>query len=353
MRARHAAIAAAVTVLFAGCHRQEIEDPDLLTALIPLSIDWSESRVSEESTNAVSCYFFPRSAAVATVHVSNNIHATKVALVPGEYDILIFNETTDQSSWSGITFEDTGSFHDFAALGRTNTTGEGNPIYTPQAGEHIIHNPEALACWSMEGFEVTPQMIAYTQGSKGTLSDDQCKEIEESFSALAGIKPQPRTTVLSTEVKIRNLNNAFTLGGVIKGMAAGIYMVSGEKKPRTVTGLFTFPADSSKWDNQTDGSIRQSVLCFGKSIAEPQDYDFELHAVLQWGENPKPWTWDVTGQIQQCEDPDLKISLGISGEAPDQEVDLGELKEGVDVGGWEDENIDIKSVGRTGTKASN
>lgn len=328
-----------------SCRRQTLEEPSQITALIPISFDWSESNVPVLETRAVSVFFYPESGGEPVVHVSNDIHNTKVELLAGKYSVLIFNETIYESSWTGVSFEGTDRYETFEAVARNNDDARGNELYQKkQANEKVILNPEPLAAWSLDNFEVTQDMISRTRSKSKSesrsMTHEQTKAVDKALNVFVGVKLMPRTANVTVNMKVCNLNNAHVLTGAIKGLSTRVNMVSGKASCQKSTHLFTFCDENYEWDDHQNihGMAKHSFVSFGRMPTADSCYSFQLNAVRHSGETIDPWECDITDQINNSQDKNLIVNIGVDDNIPD----IGEYKDGVDIGDWNDENIEIE-----------
>ncbi|MGL5681899.1 MAG: DUF5119 domain-containing protein [Marinifilaceae bacterium] len=335
-----------IIITMCTCYRQDLENKAPSTALIHISFDWSISRVPTNDINAVSVYFFPINGDAPIVHVSNNIYETKVQLPIGAYSVLIFNETTGETSWSGTSFTGTDKFETFMAVARPNNTSKGNLLYTKAENDNVVLNQEPLAAWSLDKFDVTSEMVYETRGWKETraTTDTNSKAITKALEVFVKVKLQPRTTETTVTAKITNLNNAHTIAGVLRGVASGVYLVSGKRAPIQVTHLFTFQNSNHIWESadKINGTARHIFYTFGKHENPDVSYSLQLDALLHWGELPPPFMFDVTEKVKQSDNITLRLDVGLENGNGDRTIELEELKEGVDVGDWDKGEIEIK-----------
>ena len=112
---------------------------------------------------------------------------------------MVFNQAAEEYSYLTIEGQD-----QYSTLRIVMKTTESD-WYTPTEGERLIYDPEPLAVATLEGFEVTQEMVRANlkEGKEFSLA---CRPEKVIF-----------TTHLSLEIK--GLHNVRTARGSIKGMA--------------------------------------------------------------------------------------------------------------------------------------
>ena len=136
-------------------------------------------------------------------------------------------------------------------------------------------------------------------------------------------------------VETKNLNSAQQIYGILKGLARKVYMASGQVITSPISEVFLLNTTTWADQTQTDGSIRSQFLTFGKQPDDSAPYWLALVALLKTGElyvPEQPFLFDVSDQVRATPGRNVAIQVGIT---------LPQAKEGVDVGGWDEEEVPI------------
>ncbi|MFI3302974.1 MAG: DUF5119 domain-containing protein [Rikenellaceae bacterium] len=300
-----------------SCERQTIYDPAYLNASIPITIDWSASNVDESDINNVSIYFYPTDGSDALLTYSTNPNFAVVYVPEGEYNILIHNEMID--NMLGLSFDQTTSHGSFSVLTQKLNSAAYTMFYTEESGQQLINESEAAGAWSYEGFEVTRDMIEYTRSDTfaaiiaevrsraqsrsssvfsfdaTTLaityasSDDPTESaITRSLESLSAIQTEPRSAKFNISVAVQNLNSAQYAEGVLRHLADGVVMSSGELiYPESGTenyNFFKFTDYTYDDSTNTDGVMTYDLVNSGIDLRDATtQHIFHLKFLLHTG----------------------------------------------------------------------
>ena len=238
-----------------ACERRILEDDYMEYALIPVIIDWSISGVSVEEMHRASVWMFPHDGgAPQQYRLENDLTYREIRVPVGVYSVLVFNETTDDSDWNNIVFKGTKRYETFAAM---NIPQDEIGFYTRSEDLPLIGNPEALAAWSLDYFEVTEEMVVKTRA----LSKNSAALLEE-VPDLTVVKPLPRFERVVINAYVTNLASSKQVTGTIDGMYSGVYMVSGERIKDPAVQAFVL---NSRAYNGYDGTTTRTFNIFGKA----------------------------------------------------------------------------------------
>jgi hypothetical protein len=339
---------AIVTVTaFAGCKYRPMEgDLTPKTALIPVHIDWSKSGVSLEKMHRATVLLFPRGGGAPLEFRMETSLTDDVVKVPvGLYSVIVFNETTDPTDWSGITFTNKDSYEDFAAVG---LKAESRGFYTRSDDDApLIESPDPLAAWSLDSLEVTPKAIESSRSRSRAEADDE-------ITKLTNIVPTPRFETMTITARVENLTSAMQATGVLEGMSSGVYMASG--KMMTTTGAHAFILGGREYDDDDDdgasddGTTTSTFNIFGRQPPTAR-IDLHLDFLLNNGKLFPRQSFDISNMIESDQGTipvTNNVLVGVSSRGPDDddhEIILPEdmdVKAGVTINDWDDIAIPIE-----------
>ncbi len=350
-------VCGAALISLASCHRQELEDPARYLAHLPITIDWSESLISEDYILNTSIYCFAEGSSKPYIYVSGDINFATVQLPVGVYSILIINDTVDDVK--GVEFKDDNIYNDFSANIVIDNDAE-QTFYKKEADVEMIASQGRVAAWRYEGFEVTAEMIEYTrteefekylkESKSKSKSRGESGSTSGSFDAefieiLSSVKPQPVTSRCNITLQVENLNNAMYIEGVLTGTADGAILSTNERIPSsTHTNAYRFYFEDRTYDDTSDpvdGIATHELNTFGK---QPNgEYELQLNVILSTGELVTI-VRDVTTMVNSSEGLDIDICLDNETEGlDDSEIVLPEgTASGFGVGDWgEGENVEL------------
>jgi hypothetical protein len=326
------------TVLLTDCKYRPLEDELHSTALIPVSIDWSESGVDESTMHRASVLLFPEGGGEALEYrLEDDLTYKEIEVPIGTYSVLIFNETMDASDWSTIKFTGTDHYATFAAESLEETS---RGFYTRSEELPLIKNPEPIAAWGMEGFTVTLDMITRTRAI--TRTSTRTRALEEVVTDLVGVKPQPRYETMTITARVENLSSSMQVTGILDGMSSGVYMASGEKM--TATGAHAFILNGRVYDeNEKDGTTTKTFDIFGRQPATAH-VDLYIDFLLTDGTLHPRESFDVSNMIERDTETipvSNSVLVGFDDRDPDggdHEINLPDMDvaAGISVGDWED-----------------
>jgi hypothetical protein len=266
--------------------------------------------------------------------LEGNLTHKEIKVPVGTYSVVAFNETTDPDDWKGITFTGKDSYNDFAAVSKPIAS---RGFYTRSDGLNLIENPDVLAAWSLDSFEVTEEMITTTRATDGS---------QTVVSDLTNIIPTPRTERMRIAARVGNLSSAMQATGVLDDMASGVYLVSGEKLP--ATGDFAFILNERVYDSDGDDGTTTSVFnIFGRRADPSVHTDMYIDFLLNDGTLFPRQTFDAEPMMVHVPtgiQPVTSIDVGLSDTAPDHLIILPEMdvESGVVVDDWDEVVVPIK-----------
>lgn len=312
--------------VFTSCERRELCDgPDATASVqVPVAIDWSQSGITPTSraggdfVHRVSLRFFPKDGSQAfDRYLEGDVYNGFVDVPLGDYSVIVYNEALDDNYWSNnLYFSDIDDFGAFAA-NLINDNPTNYDFYTVAPGETLSMEPLKLASWSLDDFRVTSPMS------------------DQMYNALTVVKLYKLTYWSTVAVTATHLNSSYLMHGILKGLVNKVQMASRQVIASPSTHIFLFDAITWSDPTQTDGTIRGRFLTFGRQPDPDATYWLALDVILKSGARyvpPTPFVFDVSDQVHAPSNTDVNISVNIA---------LPELKDGVDVGDWDDGEIPI------------
>jgi hypothetical protein len=324
--------------IMAGCTRRPLYGnltPE--TALIPVHIDWSVSGIPLKQMHRVSVLLFPeKDGTPLEFRMETNLTDDVIQVPVGVYSVIVFNETTDPTDWSDITFKNKDSYDKFAAVALDVTESRG--FYSRAEELPLIENPNPLAAWSLARFEVTEEILLRSRTASRA-------ELAEEISDLTHIVPTPRIETMAVTARVENLSSAMQVTGILNGMSSGVYMASGEKM--TTTGAHAFILSQREYDdepNDDDGTTTNTFNIFGRHPATDH-IDLHIDCLLTDGTMHPRESFDVGNMIERDTEAipvSNNLLVGLDDRDPDggdHEITLPDnmdLKAGVSVSDWDE-----------------
>ncbi len=267
------------------------------TSAIQLYVDWSESNIDQTEINNLSIYAYPEDGGSPYLRVSGDIDTAYINLPAAEYSLLVFNDIAGDIA--GLNFRDNNSYSEYYAE-IIEESDSSDIYYDILDGEILASDHGQLAAWRLTEFEVTSNMVSCIY-----CGETHSEEIE------LDVAPTPITTQCTFKVRVKNLNNAQLIQGVVKGFAAGAYLASGERVSTpnsTIIYSFNFTSATYDDDELVDGVVEAKITTFGKEPDENQIYELEIDVILNSGELVK-FTRDITEQVKEQDNLKILISL--------------------------------------------
>lgn len=324
-----------VSLLLTACERRPLEDDYANTALVPVSIDWSVSGVPVENMHRASVWIFPANGdSPLEYRLEGNLAYREIELPVGIYSVLVFNETVEENDWEALSFTGTDHYETFAALTVPDVV---RGFYIHSDEFPLVKEPEALAAWSLDYFEVTKEMVIRTRSiaCKGSYRE----ALENSVPALTAIKPLPRFERLKIIAHVSNLSTTMQATGYIDGITGGVYMASGEKI--SIHSVQAFILGGRIYDaNEKDGTITRTFNILGWLSGKDRRHNLNLDFLLSDGTMHSHELFDATGLIVTEQTHIVKthvINLGYSQLNGDHLIKLPSgMDSGISVDEWDE-----------------
>lgn len=319
--------------VFDSCERRPLEDGYYETARIPVCIDWSKSGVPEKEMHRATVIFFPAAGgAPFEYRLEGDLTYREVDVPAGVYSVLVFNETADPADWNTITFTGTGSYKTFAAVAVPEAK-RGFYVYADDLP--LVKNPEPLAAWGLDRFEVTKEMLYSTHSVAGK------EALRALVPDLCRVVPLPRYERVVITAQVVNLTSAQQATGTLESMASGVMMASGAiiaGSPATHAFML-----GNQVLNGNDGTITATFNIFGRSPGSFNSCLMNMDFVLNDGTAYPRETFDVSQlmvpQTTAAFVTTHLINVGYSLDNGDRPITLpnsGNIGSGVTVDDWEE-----------------
>ena len=225
----------------AGCSKETMIGEYVDRCAVRLDIDWGPCGIDPDGMTAL---FYPVDGGEPSRFLTNTVTGDEVRLRKGIYNVVVFNQAAEEYSYLTIEGQD-----QYSTLRIVMKTTESD-WYTPTEGERLIYDPEPLAVATLEGFEVTQEMVRANlkEGKEFSLA---CRPEKVIF-----------TTHLSLEIK--GLHNMRTARGSIKGMADTYWIADRKTGSSVATQLVDFSEKTFHENSTTDGILSGSYLTLGR-----------------------------------------------------------------------------------------
>jgi len=306
-------------LVFNACERRLLEDAYIETAVVQLHIDWSESGVSVDDMHRASIWLFPQNnGAALEFRLEGNLIYREINVPIGVYSVLVFNETIDKDDWNNIIFTGTDSYETFAAM---NVPKSEMGFYSRTKDLPLIGNPEAIAAWSLDRFEIMSKK-----------------------SDIIEIKPLPRFERVAVTAYVSNLSGSMQATGTINGMQGGVYMASGNRIAEPSAHSFILNGRVYD-DNGKDGTTTRTFNIFGR--LEEANHKIAIDFLLSNGTLHPSEEFDVNNLIVTETVEYVRthfVNLGYGNLPDDRPITLpeGDMNAGIIVDEWENVIIPIK-----------
>ena len=241
-------------VLFASCEHKDLCFKHPHSAKVRIDVDWSNF-IKYETPTGMTLMLYPQySDESAISHLTNNTSHAIVSLSPGQYHVLVYNQSTSEFgsiSFRGLDKQETAEVVTNEFKSRWYTVRSEN--------EKVATEPEWLGVGNYTNAEVTPQMIddevAATMSGNGVT--------RSSERSIATITPINIVHTVNVKIHIKGIQNLRSVRGSLNGMAEGYHLTAMQPLGSKVTHLmeeWTMKRDAA---DPTMGVIEASFTSFG------------------------------------------------------------------------------------------
>ena len=301
-----------------GCERRPIVLETGGDCIVGININWSKLPIKPLGMS-LRCY--PRSGRIPTIVQTNNVDETTVKLKEGIYDIVIFNQIP--SDFRRLKFIGLDLYHTIE-IGSV-------PVVTYAdwlEGIQLHENPEHFASETLEGFEVSPDMIKI-----------QSKETAPIHSI--NFTPEKATYLLKVKIDIKNIQYLRSVRSVICNLS-GSYRICNSKRENgdASHSLDQWNLFINKEDN-TRGYITSSIEVFGIPDDESIVKMLKVYVQLKDAELTEVAMEFVVDKELEIDNTKMEITLNLQVEDPLPEIDIEGDDGGfdADIVDWEDDVI--------------
>lgn len=133
-----------------GCSKETMIGEYVDRCAVRLDIDWGPCGIDPDGMTVL---FYPVDGGEPSRFLTNMVTGDEVRLRKGIYNVVVFNQAAEEYSYLTIEGQD-----QYSTLRIVMKTTESD-WYTPTEGERLIYDPEPLAVATLEGFEVTQEMV--------------------------------------------------------------------------------------------------------------------------------------------------------------------------------------------------
>lgn len=263
--------------LLASCHRRPLEDGDVGKARIPIGVIWTLAGITPQNTTAL--FYNQQDGKLAVEHRFENNDdriQTYAEVPPGIYTVVLFNEIRGQIRGVGIRgYESLATLEAFA-LPNPNPSAVPNLRPAPQSranGAGYVYEPDMLASVMVRDFEVSCDMVSYTQGSKEQTTN---KALESASEKLIGLVPERKVHEFNIVVRVEGLKNARMPALVdLDGMAESYGFDTDRNTLLAAIQQFTMNNRIYDAGSDQNGSISAKIHTFGMLGEKPLSTDVQ------------------------------------------------------------------------------
>lgn len=346
-----------LTGLFIGCERRPLEDEYYENALIPVRIDWTTlanldpDNDPNNTVKSASIWFFPKNGDKALEFRFNNPKGEDIQVPLGEYSVIVINRTIDEFS-AKVGFRGVNKYETFEYYLKEDTR---TPAYSRSNNSNrVLQQPDILACWSLNDFEVTKEMVLISRTDEfldlKTRADEKTlTRTESKLMSLTNIKPERLTAAIKTIVHVERLNvvspNPLPEAG-IQGMPSSVLLHNKKYNEESVSHYY-FMNNRKLEENKTDGTIEASINVLMPRRDLNRQFNItaqftlltEYEGSVTYPTPPKsPFTFNVTDKIKELTtNEELTIYLNV--EMPDVIVEGTGGGIDIDIEDWGEEVV--------------
>lgn len=334
MKRIYTIILLALVAAISSCERRPLVDELHETALIPVSIDWSEALLDPDNdpngdVYSASVWLFPqpdsRYQGKPLEFKLNNPRGGEIEVPVGKYAVLVFNNTVMDFS-ENVGFRGTDKYETFEYYALPDTRAS---RYSKSGYDNLILEPDIIAAWNLDEFEVTPDMVTLTRST----SENSSLAARQQVKALSNVTPHRLTYVVKSLVRVVGLNNAKAAQGAVTGFGSSVFLATGRVAPPPSTLVFNL--NNRQWLNseQTVGTIESAPFnAFGPASGDPSAACYHLTSFTLRGEwegsttyptpPAAPFTHYITNQINKNISLYINLNVGFEVKPGNPEIVL-------------------------------
>lgn len=287
-----------VLASLSSCWRRPLEEEFWETALIPIIINWDtlahlDPTRDTEDLYCASVWIYCKDGAPFNGKSYMEVRLDDprggyLELPIGHYSLIVINNATDIFS-DNVHFEGTDSYHTFKYL-----VDEGL-------------QPDILAAWHTEEYEVTRNMVYVSRGYTDAQGYNEASG-RKDLTQLLNLPAQPLTCLTHVKAHVQNIKSAARAMATLTGMGASVSLAT--FTPTGTGHTTTFQLNNRKYDDTrskhgtTEAWVR--TLCMSHDTSEA--YTLQLWFTLLAPQDGSttyptppapPLTFDVTQRLQR------------------------------------------------------
>lgn len=332
--------------ILCSCERQQLENPLLNGAIIPVRVDWTFSGISPEGAQSndenqnyvhkVAFRFFPKDGgAPFEVYLEgqkkghSSIYGGNIQIPVGEYAVKVMNETVLEENvyWADyFSFSNIDNFEKISAHKLSQTfdfTTVPYDFYKPQPGETFCRPAHKLATWSTGYLSVTPK------------KHYNAKSATDNDTLIVGMTAVVQT--IQFVIPVENAPSVKSMRGVLNGLLTSRNLVTKAAGENYSSVLFELDGKFKRGEFVTTPMLHikeHELRTFGRYINSNDDmrYQFHLDVILVDGTRYKgqPMVFDITDDLKNGDgNIHILIKLPI--------LKLPKVEGAPSVGDWENE----------------
>ncbi|MBR5298110.1 MAG: DUF5119 domain-containing protein [Parabacteroides sp.] len=289
-------------LLFVSCEHKELCLNHYHRARIHFEVDWSRFG---ERPNGMTLLFYPQDGSTPIRYVTHDVDGLFVDLLPGKYDVLVFNQSVDEfasMSFRGMNRFMTAEAHAIELVSKW--------YRSKTEGELVICDPERLGVDILTDYEVTAEMVS---------------ECEKSPDVIYTSTLTPENKIYTTIVKIKmsGVQNARSVRASLDGMAAGRML--GLDRPNTEIGTHLLEGWSLKMDSldNTKGCLTYTFMSFGLPYGhtgKKEANELNLSVLLKDNKTVVDFTYQVGHLFKQTAPFRLVLAIEVSEDPEEPEI---------------------------------
>lgn len=322
-------------LLLMGCDRRDLTYYEV--AEITLTVDWSQSGLDnmDDAAHGATAVFYPIDSGEPKIFLMGNYSREVVRLQQGVYNVILFNRSF--TDFSHIAFRGNERYDMLEAYSKNTETRLEEMTDT----RVVTASPEKLAAATVEGFEVTEDMLGnYSQTTFGRSASTEATDDERCTLHFV---PQKRTREVVAVIRVEGLNNVRSAKCSLQGISESVFLATGKTSGRSVTQEFSLSHPVFDEGSPFNGTLTGKFNVFGIDFTE--NHRLHLEAQLVDGKTVFADSYDDV-KVTEKDNGEGGVTVYVevtTNKVPDVEPE-GSSGSGfdVDVDGWGDEvNTDI------------
>lgn len=274
---KYSLLLAGAWALLASCHRRPLEDGYVAKARIPIGAVWTVAGIMPQNVTAL--FYNQQNGKLALEHrfENNDDRIQTYAEVPaGIYTVVIFNEIRGQIRGIGIRGHENLATLEAYAIPNPNPSNAPNlkPGLTNRANSAgYVYEPDMLAAVLVRDFDVSCEMVSYTQDSKEQVVN---KALESASERLVGLIPERKVHEFNILIHVDGLKNARMPALVdMKGMAESYGFDTDRSTLLAAIQQFTMNNRTYDAGSDQNGTISAKIHTFGMLGETPASTDVQ------------------------------------------------------------------------------